>query len=158
MLLPFFTWMGNTTASLVIRDSVWIFALDQAAHLVALAVFAGAVLVVDLRLLGGGFKDRPIAQVARDAQPWLVGGLIGLLATGIPQLMSNAIKEYYSDYFWVKMGVLLVAFIFTFTVRSKVAFADESRVRPFQAKLVGIVSIVLWAGVAVTARLIGLLT
>lgn len=158
MLLPFFTWMGNTTASLVIRDSVWIYALDQAAHLVALAVFAGAVLIVDLRLLGGGLKDRPIAQVARDAQPWLVGGLIGLLATGIPQLMSNAIKEYYSDYFWVKMGVLLVAFIFTFTVRSKVAFADESRVRPFQAKLVGIVSIVLWAGVAVTARLIGLLT
>lgn len=158
MLLPFFTWMGNTTASLVIRDSVWIYALDQAAHLVALAVFAGAVLIVDLRLLGRGLKDRPIAQVARDAQPWLVGGLIGLLATGIPQLMSNAIKEYYSDYFWVKMGVLLVAFIFTFTVRSKVAFADESRVRPFQAKLVGIVSIVLWAGVAVTARLIGLLS
>lgn len=158
MLLPFFTWMGNTTASLVIRDSIWIYALDQAAHLVALAVFAGAVLIVDLRLLGRGLKDRPIAQVARDAQPWLVGGLIGLLATGIPQLMSNAIKEYYSGYFWVKMGVLLVAFIFTFTVRSKVAFADESRVRPFQAKLVGIVSIVLWAGVAVTARLIGLLT
>lgn len=158
MLLPFFTWMGNTTASLVIRDSIWIYALDQAAHLVALAVFAGAVLIVDLRLLGRGLKDRPIAQVARDAQPWLVGGLIGLLATGIPQLMSNAIKEYYSGYFWVKMGVLLVAFIFTFTVRSNVAFADESRVRPFQAKLVGIVSIVLWAGVAVTARLIGLLT
>lgn len=158
MLLPFFTWMGNTTASLVIRDSVWIYALDQAAHLVALAVFAGAVLVVDLRLLGRGFKDRPIAQVARDAQPWLVWALVALLVTGVPQLMSNAIKEYYSDYFWAKMGVLLVAFIFTFTVRSKVAFADESRVRPLQAKLVGIVSIVLWTGVAVTARLIGLLT
>lgn len=158
MLLPFFTWMGNTTASLVIRDSIWIYALDQAAHLVALAVFAGAVLIVDLRLLGRGLKDRPVAQVARDAQPWLVGGLIGLLATGVPQLMSNAIKEYYSIYFWVKMGALLVAFIFTFTVRSKVAFADEFRVRPFQAKLVGIVSIVLWAAVAITARLIGLLS
>ena len=158
MLLPFFTWMGNTSASLVIRDSVWIFALDQAVHLLALAVFAGAVLIVDLRLLGAGMKDRPIAQVARDAQPWLVWALVGLLVTGIPQLMSNSIKEYYSSYFWVKMGLLLAAFIFTFTVRHRVAFADESRVRPFKAKLVGIVSIALWGGVAVTARLIGLLS
>ena len=54
------------------------------------------------------------------------------------------------------MGTLLVAFIFTFTVRRRVAFADESLVRPFQAKLVGGVSIVLWGTVAVTARLIGL--
>ena len=158
MLLPFFTWMADAAPSVMIRNSVWFFALDQAVHLVALAVFMGAVLIVDLRLLGRGLTDRPIAQVARDAQPWLVWALVGLLVTGIPQLMSNAIKEYYSSYFWVKMGALLVAFIFTFTVRSKVAFADESRVRPFQAKLVGIVSIALWATVVITARLIGLLS
>ncbi len=108
--------------------------------------------------MGTGLKDRPIAQVARDAQPWLVWGLVGLLVTGIPQLLSNSIKEYYSVYFWVKMGVLLVAFIFTFTVRSKVAFADESRAGSSQTRLVGFVSIVLWAGVAITARLIGLLS
>ena len=158
MLLPFFTWMGNTAAALVIRDSIWIYAFDQCVHLLALAVFAGAVLIVDLRLLGTGVKDRPIAQVARDAQPWLVWGLVGLLVTGVPQLMSNSIKEYYSSWFWVKMGALLVAFIFTFTVRRKVAFTDESRVRPVQAKLVGLVSIALWLGVAITARLIGLLS
>ena len=156
MLLPFFTWMNESAMSLFIRDSVWIFAMDQVVHLVALAVFAGAVLIVDLRLLGGGMRDRPIAQVARDAQPWLVWGLVALLVTGLPQLFSNSIKQYYSTYFWIKMGTLLVAFIFTFTVRRRVALADESLVRPFQAKLVGGVSIVLWATVAVTARLIGL--
>ena len=156
MLLPFFTWMNESAMSLFIRDSVWIFAMDQVVHLVALAVFAGAVLIVDLRLLGGGMKDRPIAQVARDAQPWLVWGFVALLVTGIPQLFANSIKEYYSTYFWIKMGTLLVALIFTFTVRSRVAFADESLARPFKAKLVGAVSIVLWATVAVTARLIGL--
>ena len=85
----------------------------------ALAVFAGAVLILDLRLLGGGLRDRPIAQVARDAQPWLVWAFVGLVVTGIPQLMSNSIKEYYSIYFWVKMGILLPAFIFTFTIRRK---------------------------------------
>ena len=119
MLLPFFKWLGDAPASLFIRDSVWIYAFDQCVHLVALAVFAGAVLIVDLRLLGGGLRDRPIAQVARDAQPWLVWAFVVLVVTGIPQLMSNAIKEYYSVIFWMKMGLLLVAFIFTFTIRQR---------------------------------------
>jgi hypothetical protein len=74
MLLPFFTWLGNTTIAITIRDSVWIYALDQALHLVFLAIFAGAVLIVDLRLLGGGMRDRPVSQVAHDAQPWMVWG------------------------------------------------------------------------------------
>src|SRR5439155_19826628 len=131
---------------------------DQALHLLFLAIFAGAVLIVDLRLLGRGMRDRPVSQVTRDAQPWMVGGLIGLTATGIPQLMSDSIKEYYSGYFWVKMGILLVAFIYMFSVRNRVAMADEGRVAPTRSKLVGLVSIALWAGVAITARLIGLLS
>jgi hypothetical protein len=84
--------------------------------------------------------------------------MIGLTATGIPQLMSNSIKEYYSGYFWVKMGILLVAFIYMFSIRNKVAMADEGRVASSRSKLVGLVSIALWAGVAITARLIGLLS
>jgi hypothetical protein len=156
MLLPLFDWMQNTAFSEYVRNSVWIYAIDQVVHLVALAFFAGAVLLVDLRLMGTGLKDRSIAQVARDAQPWFVWGLIGLTVTGIPQVFSNATKEYYSNYFWVKMWILLAALVFTWTVRRKVVFSDN--VRPLQAKLVGFVSIALWAGVAVVARLIGLLS
>ena len=158
MLLPLFDWMQNCAFSEYVRNSVWIYAIDQVVHLVFLAVFAGAVLLVDLRLMGTGMKDRTIAQIARDAQPWFFWGLIGLTVTGIPQVFSNATKEYYSPYFWWKMDVLLVALIFTLTVRRKVAFAEGSSVRPYLAKLVGIVSIALWAGVAVIARLIGLLS
>jgi len=158
MLLPFFKWLGDTAPSLAIRDSVWIYAFDQCAHLVALAVFAGAILIVDLRLLGGGMRDRPIPQVARDAQPWLVWALVALVVTGIPQLMSNSIKEYYSNIFWWKMGILLVAFIFTFTIRQRVVMSAQPGSGSAMTKLVGLVSIVLWAGVAISARLIGLLT
>jgi len=100
---------------------------------------------------------QPLAQVARDAQPWLIGGFIGLLVTGIPQLLSLAMKEYYSSIFWLKMEFLLVAVIFTFTLRRKVTLADEARVGPFWAKVVGLVSIALWSAVAIQARLIGLI-
>lgn len=51
------------------------------------------------------------------------------------------------------MYLLAAALIFTITVRRKVVNAP---VLPSYAKLVGLVSIALWAGVAVSARLIGL--
>src|SRR5688572_20173256 len=120
MLLQFFSWLGALPLSKVISDSTWIYAVIQALHLVALAAFFGALVVVDLRLLGGGFSQQPVARVTRDAQPWLIAGFLGLLVTGIPQLMSGALKEYNSPYFWYKMEILLVAIIFTLTLRRKV--------------------------------------
>jgi Family of unknown function (DUF6644) len=158
MLLPFFEWMEALPISNTIRESVWFYALDQSLHLVALAVFAGAVLVVDLRLMGRGIRQTPLAQVARDAQPFLIWSFLALLVTGIPQLLSTAMKEYYSPFFWFKMDVLLVALIYTFTLRRKVTLTDEARVKPVWAKTVGLVSIVLWSSVAIPARLIGLLS
>ena len=158
-LKPFFVdWLQNLPLSTAIRDSVWIYAVDQSMHLVVLTILAGAILIVDMRLLGLGVKRQPVAQVARDAQPWLIGGLLGMVATGIPQLMSNATKEYYSPFYWQKMEFLLAALIFTFTIRRSITLADEARVGPFWGKLVGLVSIVLWSGVAISGRLIGLLS
>ena len=155
-LLHFFQWMNGLAPSLAIRESIWLGAIINVMHLLSLGVFAGAVLIVDLRLLGGGMKRRPVADIARDAQPWVIGSLLGLLVTGVPQLLSNAIREYYSVFFWFKMVVLVLALIYTFTVRRQVTLADEASVGPVWAKVVGFVSIVLWAGVAIPARLIGL--
>ena len=156
MMLSFFEWMGNLAFSKALGASVWQFALIQAVHLVFLAVFAGAVLIVDLRLMGRTLTDRPVSQVARDAQPWLIWGFIGLVVTGVPQMMQNAIRESYSVFFWIKMGFMALALIFTFTLRRHVTLANGGTNVTFLTKVVGLVSIVLWAMVAIPARLIGL--
>jgi hypothetical protein len=155
-LLPFFEWMENLGFSVFLRDSSYISPFINVAHIVSLVTLAGALLVVDIHLLGGGLRKQPLAQVAREARPWLIGALLMMVATGLPQLVSTAMKQYYSDFFWTKMETLLVAVIFTFTIRRRVTTATEA-VRPVWAKLVGLTSIVLWGGVAVQGRLIGLL-
>ena len=43
---------SNRPARHAIRDSLWQFAAIEAVHLLALAMIGGAVLIVDLRLLG----------------------------------------------------------------------------------------------------------
>jgi hypothetical protein len=57
------------------------------------------------------------------------------------------------------MYVLPVALIYTFTIRRKVAQAEEGRVSPVVQKVVAVVSMLLWfGGVTIPSRLIGLFT
>ena len=130
MLLPFFEWCEATAMGQTIRESLWLFPVIESIHLLGLAMVGGALLVVDLRLLGFGLRHQPVAQLARSAHPWLVGSLAVMLTTGISLFLSESIRCYYSPPFWTKMELLLVAILFTFTVRRQVALADEKRVGP----------------------------
>jgi hypothetical protein len=127
----------------------------ESIHLLGLAAIGGAVLVVDLRLLGYGLTRQPVAQVARDAQPWLIGSLLVMLSTGAALFLSESIKCYYSTPFRVKMISLLLAMCFAFTVRHRVATADETRVRSRWRVLVALVSLALWFCVGASGRWIG---
>ena len=158
MLLPLFEWLDTLRVGDWISTSSYAAPLINVAHILALVMLFVSLLTVDLRLLGRGMTQQPVAKVARAARPWLIGALICMLLTGIPQVLSLPIREYHSPFFWMKMRLLLVALIFTFTLRHKVTMADEARVGPVWGKVVGIVSIGLWTWVAVEGRLIGLLS
>ena len=152
MLLPFFEWCEATTIGQAIRESLWLFPVIESIHLLGLAMIGGALLVVDLRLLGFGLTHQPVAQLARSAHPWLVGSLAVMLTTGISLFLSESIRCYYSPPFWTKMELLLAAILFTFTVRRKVALADEKRVGPIWGRVVAFVSLALWFGVGFSGR------
>ena len=138
-----------------IKTSSWAFAVIESIHLLALAVIGGAVLMLDLRLLGFGLKRQSIPDVAREAWPWLIVSLIVMLVTGFALFVSEATKCYYSTPFWVKMTSLALAIAFTFTVRRKVSMNDREQVRPALLKLVALVSLTLWFGVGAGGRWIG---
>jgi hypothetical protein len=154
-LLHFFAWCEHSAVGGAIRSSNWLFPVIEAFHLLGLAVIGGAVLVVDLRLFGIGLRRQPVAQLARDAQPWLLASLMVMVATGVLMFMSEAIKCYYHPAFWVKMTSLFLAIVFTFTVHKKVVMADEARMGPLWSKLVALVSVALWSGVGIGGRWIG---
>jgi hypothetical protein len=154
-MLPFFEWCEATAIGTAIRSSPWAFAVIESVHLLGLSVIGGAVLLVDLRLLGFGLKSQRIADVARAAFPWLVGSLIVMLLTGIGLFLSEPTKCYYSQPFWVKMSSLALVILFTFTIRYRVTLADETQMRPIWFKLVALVSLALWFGVGAGGRWIG---
>jgi hypothetical protein len=154
-LLTFFQWCEASGIGETIRKSSWLFPVIEAVHLLGLGVIGGAVLVVDLRLLGLGLKRQSAAELTRDAQPWLIGSLVLMIITGGLLFLSEAIKCYYHDAFWFKMSCLFLAIVFTFTIQRKVTMSDETRVSPVWSKVVAIVSVLLWAGVGIGGRWIG---
>ena len=148
-LLPLFQWFEATAIGTVVRESLWMFPVIECVHLLALSMLGGAVLVVDLRLLGLGLRAQPVAGLARKVHPWLVGSLAAMIATGIPMFLSESLKCYYSPPFWYKMGLLVSAAIFALTVRRRVLAGDS---HPARGRLTAVVSLALWSGVGFSGR------
>jgi hypothetical protein len=153
-LLPYFQTFESSSIGAFIRHSQFMFPVIEAIHLLGLAAIGGAILVVDLRLLGFGFTRQSPSQIARDASPWMLASLIVMLTTGVLLFLSESVKCYYSTAFWFKMGSLTAAILFTYTVRRKVLMAD-SLIAAGWGKATAIVSMLLWLGVGAGGRWIG---
>jgi hypothetical protein len=148
-LLPLFQWFEKTGAGTVVRESKWMFPVIQCGHLLSLAMLGGAVLVVDLRLLGLGLRAQPVVELARKVHPWLVGSVAAIIITGVLMFLSEALKCYYSPPFWYKMGLLMSAVLFAFTVRRSVLRSERGSM---VGRVTALVSIGLWLGVAFSGR------
>lgn len=153
-LLPFFEWCEATAIGHAIRNSRWLFPVVESVHLLGLCVLGGSLLVVDLRMLGVGLRRQPIAQIARDARPWLVGSIGVMMATGTALFLSESVKCYYNQAFWVKITTLPFAVLFTLTLRQRVALAGTIDATT-RSRLVATVSLALWFTVAAAGRWIG---
>lgn len=155
MLLPFFEWCETVWLGRVVVESLWLFPVIEAVHLLALSLLGGAILIVDLRMLGFGLTQRSVQEIARSARPYLIAAVVGLIVTGIPLFLSEPTKCYYSTAFWVKMWGLAIALPFTFLVRNPLALKESVRNTARLQMLAGALSIALWVTVAAAGRWIG---
>lgn len=151
--IGFFEWCEATVLGSAVRNSIYAFPIIEAIHLIALCVMGGALIMVDLRLLGVGMKDQQAGHLATLVRPWMVGALAVMLSSGVLLFLSEAIKCFYNTSFWVKMISLPIALAFTFLVRDpRIMKGAPSRM---QGRLLGSASLALWFVVAAAGRWIG---
>ena len=152
-LFNFFDQLEQSFIGETIRNSIWMFPVIEAFHLIGLAILGGSILVGDLRLLGLLLSSKPINYVISETTLILKIGLIILVSTGIPLFLSEAIKCYYSRAFWIKMSALLIGLVFLFFIRNPMGLsAIDGNTK---LKLIGFISISIWAIVAGSGRWIG---
>ncbi|MBC8187694.1 MAG: hypothetical protein H8E78_05750 [Proteobacteria bacterium] len=143
-----------TALGQLISDSIWLFPVVEAGHLIGLGLLGGSILVVDLRLLGLGLTARSPAYLLMATRPWFVAALLVMFGTGVPLFVSEAVKCYWSYAFWVKMGALVLALGFTFGVRNRIV-NSQPELEPWLMRVLGVSSIALWLTVAAAGRWIG---
>jgi hypothetical protein len=155
IFIPLFAGLARSAAGSAIRDSAALIALTETIHLLGLTILLGTILMIDVTLLGLGFHRHPASRVARELAPWTTAGLVVMLVSGPFILSSEALKCFEASFFWIKMIFLFVAIVFHFAVHRPVAQADPP-VRPWMAKLTAGLSLVLWFGVAISGKMVGI--
>jgi hypothetical protein len=152
-MLPIFQWIANAPCFAVMRDSKWAFPIVEMAHLLALAILGGTVLLVNLGLLGIRLRRGESQSFAKELWPLFIGSLTTMIVSGVVLVSAEAIKCYYHPAFRLKMAILALAVVFSFTVHRRVVQSPPS----IWSRPVAIVSLMLWLGVGLAGRAIGFL-
>lgn len=127
-----------------LNNNEWSFPILEIIHIVGFAIAIGTIFMVDLRLIGIGLRRQLPSQLSKDLAPWTLGGLAAVLMSG-PLIFSSDPNMYLNNSsFRFKMGALLIAILFQYTLHRKVAFSDPS---PVVGALTGVVSVALWISV-----------
>lgn len=160
MLDDFIHWLGATPVSGVIQKVFWIIPTVQTVHILAISVVLASMAMFDLRLLEVAGKRHSIASLARRFMPWLWGALIVLAVSGSILIVGEPKRALANGFFGLKMGMLALAIIVTLgflaMLKRDVASgaADLAPAHFNVARITGLVSLVLWAAIAVAGRLI----
>jgi hypothetical protein len=134
-----------------IRESTWLFPAIESTHLLALALLGGSILIMSLSILGWGLKT-PVAELYQSAHRYLNAAVIVLLITGVFLGISEPVKLYGREAFWVKMISLSVALLVTYFVFNPLVRRGASGVR---VRGVTVLTISAWLLVAMAGRWIG---
>jgi len=152
----FFEWVHEFPTAVAIRESLnYPYLLTF--HTVTIILFAGLILMMDLRLVGLGFRDTPISQIQRRLFPWQMV-MMGLNSiSGVVLFYAQPMRYYPKPFFWIKMALMVFAgvnaLVFHYTTYRGVAEWDTSADAPAGVRMAGVISIVLWAGVIVFGRI-----
>ena len=158
-VLEFAQWIQDTDWASYLRMSAYLYPTVLSSHLTGIALFAGAILVTDLRLLGIVLRDQPASEVIRQLRwPKRIGLLI-VATCGFLLASSKAEEYYYNAFFRAKLALLALvvvhALVFRGGVYNNAAALDQAKGMPGKAKLAAALSLILWISIACVGRGIG---
>ena len=134
-----------------IRESTWLFPAIESTHLLALALLGGSILIMALSILGWGLKT-PVAELYKSAHRYLNAAVIVLLITGVLLGVSEPVKLYGREAFWVKMISLALALLLTYFAFNPLVRRGASGA---SLRSITVLTIASWLMVAMAGRWIG---
>lgn len=158
-LTELFQRLYETHWATVLRENDVAFPWVECLHVLAISVVVGSISVVDLRLLGLAWRDRPVGALLRHILPitWIAFAFAAV--SGFVLFSSNAPTYARNPFLQLKMGLLVLAGVnmaaFHLWARGNLPAWESGPSPPFRAKLAGAVSLLCWVGIVAAGRWIG---
>ena len=150
-------WLQSTEFATSLRESGYLYPAVEGSHVLGLALSVGVVMWFDLRLAGIAWKQRPVSEVFLRLRPVMLVGFALMFATGALLFSARATEAFNSFYFRTKMALLVLGglnvVLFHLTIDRRRAEWDALQTPPLQARLAGIVSLLLWFAIIAAGRI-----
>ena len=152
----FFQRLNDLPFSVALREDDWPFPIIETIHILALGLSVGVILWIDLRLIGFTLKHHPVSVIVGQLEPWAKWGFLAMFLSGSLLFLSEPMKCYTATAFRLKAIMLVLAglnvWYFHARVYPRVGEWDNSPILPWQARMVGYVSIGMWFGIIIAGR------
>ena len=153
------TWLEMSALGEAMRETgVWTYALVNLAHIFGISLLFGAIVVLDLRLLGF-WRWIPLNLMARPTTAVAGVGFIIAFLTG-PALLATKATEYVGNPFLplkliaIVAGIINIAVVHSLPAWKARANPDMAIGQKRQLALAGATSLFCWVSAISTARLI----
>lgn len=149
-------WFENGTIHTWMVEIFWMFPLMETFHFIGLCLLFGSLLVVDGRVLGiGRFINM---QETMKFIPVAIGAFAINLFSGFAFLCADPNAYLGNIGFQWKMGLIMIAGInalwFWFGEHKELSQLADGADAPFRAKVIALLSLVIWIAVIVLGRMI----
>lgn len=157
MLADSLTALQELAPFAALRSGRWSYAAVNAAHIAGIALLFGAIVPLDLRLMGWR-RSVPIAMLTRVLLPVAIGGLCLAIAAGFVLFSTRAVEYAALTLFQVKMALVACgvanALLLHRAVQWEAAQPVTGAMPPLRLRAAGALSIALWLSVLVCGRML----
>ena len=102
-------WLYETAMASSIRENEWLFPMIESFHVLAVTVFLGTIIWVDLRILGVANSDRGLRRFSKELLPITWSMFAVAVVSGVALFTSNAVNYAHNLSFQLKILLLIVA-------------------------------------------------
>lgn len=155
MLTALLELLRDSGPAVFLRGGRWSYGLVNGAHILGLALLVGAILPLDLRLVGL-WRREPADRLARVLLPVAMTGLGLAVATGLLLFSVRPFEYLANPFFPAKLALVALAVANALWLRLSPAWRtlrENGRVLRRLA-VAGVVSLVLWIAALFCGRLI----
>jgi hypothetical protein len=156
------SWLESSNAAEAIRNSLYLFPLIEACHVLGLTMVFGTIAIIDLRLLGIASTKRPFRRIASDVLKWTWAAFALTVMTGFLMFITNAGVYYHNSFFRAKMALLVLSGInmltFELTAARTVHRWDSDAKAPLAGRTAAALSLLLWITIIFLGRWTGFTT